>query len=444
MNINNILSTISILNKKRGIEIPNFFKKVKEVIIIASSSRGGSSLFLEILRQSPELIHFRAENTPFLVLSGLTYPKNNLNSDALTEIHTKNTFKNNLYILEKEMCLDSGSIESIFNNDFNRFSNDLLWRIVVQWPFVKFDLNLIQSLVLETLNESRQNYDSRNKEIDNLSLFHLILLKKINHYYPEINPYYYDINPELVNLYFNIKSRFGPPSPFLIEEPPFISIYPRKPLTENMLKKFPLVIKTPSNAYRLNFFKNIFQNAKFRVLHLVRNPAAAINGLYDGWQYKNGFFSHKVLKTLNIIGYSELFSWGKYWWKFDLPPNWEEWTHQRLENVCGFQWYSAHNSVLDFLDKNQVDYFRLKFEDVIGSIETKKKCINDLAIWLNIDPTPLIKYTCSDLPITMATNTPVNYRWMKKFQIITNVLTIPEIKKTTQKIGYDFNIKKWI
>ena len=41
------------------------------------------------------------------------------------------------------------------------------------------------------------------------------------------------------------------------------------------------MMKTPSNAYRASFLRALFPNARVQVLHLTRNPAAAINGLVD-------------------------------------------------------------------------------------------------------------------------------------------------------------------
>src|SRR4051794_5935059 len=39
--------------------------QVRDVVILASSSRGGSSMLAEVLRHTPQLLHFRAEVNPF-------------------------------------------------------------------------------------------------------------------------------------------------------------------------------------------------------------------------------------------------------------------------------------------------------------------------------------------------------------------------------------------
>ena len=60
-------------------------RELKEVILVASSSRGGSSVFTEYLRHSNALLHMRGEFNPWLNLCGLGYPHSGTGSDALGE-----------------------------------------------------------------------------------------------------------------------------------------------------------------------------------------------------------------------------------------------------------------------------------------------------------------------------------------------------------------------
>ncbi|RME24807.1 MAG: sulfotransferase, partial [Deltaproteobacteria bacterium] len=57
--------------------------RISEVIVLASSSRGGSSMFMELLRQHDGLIHLQAEFNPFLALVHRTWPDSGGDSDAL-------------------------------------------------------------------------------------------------------------------------------------------------------------------------------------------------------------------------------------------------------------------------------------------------------------------------------------------------------------------------
>ncbi|MDP9071610.1 MAG: sulfotransferase [Actinomycetota bacterium] len=82
----------------------------------------------------------------------------------------------------------------------------------------------------------------------------------------------------------------------------------------------PLVLSTPRNAFRLAFLRSLFPAARFRVVHLTRNPAASVNGLIDGWLH-HGFFNMAVDEPLAIAGYTDAFPlWGDRWWCYDFPP----------------------------------------------------------------------------------------------------------------------------
>lgn len=85
------------------------------------------------------------------------------------------------------------------------------------------------------------------------------------------------------------------------------------------------MIKTPGNAYRLGFLRAAFPNARLRVLHLTRNPAASVNGLVDGWLH-HGFHAYRLDEPLRITGYADVRPADRHWWKFDLPPSWPEYT----------------------------------------------------------------------------------------------------------------------
>jgi hypothetical protein len=143
---------------------------------------------------------------------------------------------------------------------------------------------------------------------------------------------------------------------------------------------------------------------------------------------------------LNIKGYSDRFpEWGHTWWKYDLPPGWQEWTDQPLERVCGFQWRTAHQTILDFLDHHQVDSLRVAFEEVIGQVATRERTFSRIANWLGVDPAPLIAAATGELPPVMATSRPRQRRWFKKAELLLPVLADPGIIETAQRLGYDHN-----
>jgi len=437
--------TIERINSCRQHMIPDFCANIKEVIVIASSSRGGSSLFSEILRHSPELLHFKGEINPFLTLAGLSYPHSGRAGDLLDaqDVGPHNAAK--LLRFEREMALDVALMGEVNLGEdimLSRFIHDLRWRLGVQWPEIDFDPGVITTEVKKVLAELCRQHGWQAGSFKDPQLFHTLFLRNIRQKYKGVNPYYYDLRPDLLQRYCpDAKKDSNSPSSCIIEEPPFVPIVPRPNVSAQMAKTKPLIFKTPSNVYRLNFLKKAFPNAKFRILHLVRNPADSINGLIDGWRY-NGFFSHEFPRKLNISGYSDKFPlWGKSWWKYDLPPDWQEWINRPLEYVCGFQWRSAHQAILDYTEQNQTDFLRVKFEDVVGPISTRRQVFSRIAQWLGITGDEIIKAAVADdLPPIMATTTmpPLKRRWFEKTAIIRPVLTDPqmEILSTAARLGY--------
>ena len=111
-----------------------FFGKVRDVVIVASSSRGGSSIFTEILRKSRHLVHFRAEVNPFLLLGGLGHPHTGTGSDLLTA----QTPIPDRAGMEAEMARDVGRYARGRSNP-ERQAMDLAWRLSIQWPHLEID-----------------------------------------------------------------------------------------------------------------------------------------------------------------------------------------------------------------------------------------------------------------------------------------------------------------
>ena len=62
---------------------------LREVVLLCSSSRGGSSISTEWLRQHTGLLQLRAEINPLLHMSALVYPHANT-SDLLSDLDQQN------------------------------------------------------------------------------------------------------------------------------------------------------------------------------------------------------------------------------------------------------------------------------------------------------------------------------------------------------------------
>lgn len=435
------LRAVERINQGRNVAVPDLFSQVKEVVVVASSSRGGSSIFTEILRQSPKLIHFKGEINPFMVMAGLTSPASGKADDGLDALDAGADNQQKLAVLEREMAFDVGINLPVDLSDSQlreRFKSDLLWRVTIQWPEIEIDPDFVFACTEQTFSELAHDHGWRPQEFNDPQLFHVLLLARLRKRYPKINPHYYDLSAELIKHYCpDAEICLGPPGQCLIEEPPFVLISPRHPVSAEMLASHPLILKTPSNVYRLDFLQKIFHRASFRVLHLVRNPADAINGLVDGWLY-HGFFSHPLPTVLDIKGYSDHFpEWGRCWWNYDLPPGWQQWSNLPLEYVCGYQWRQAHQTILDYLERNPVDSLRIAFEDVVGDLATRRRCFSRIAEWLGVSEDSLIDAAVGDLPPVMATARPRQRRWFKKVALLRPVLEEPLIIEMARRLGYE-------
>ena len=402
--------------------------QLKEVVIIASSSRGGSSFFAELLRSASELLHFRAEINPFLKLAGLAYPDSGTGSDALDARHAAH---GGAFLKFCAGDVGQRAPSPVDGGDWERFARQLYWRLTLQWPALDIGFKQVRQWLAAALAESP----------DDVQRLLIVFLHYAHTAYPQINPYFYDLNAALIKaLCPDIRAPTDTPDGVLIEEPPFINVLPWQSVTT--LDR-PLVIKTPSNAFRLPFFRALFPRARLRILHLKRNPAAAVTGLYDGWRH-HGFFSHRVARPLRIRGYSDVLpQYGRQWWKFDLPPGWEAWTERSLLEVCGFQWRSAHEAVLEYVDQQNVDYFSLFFEDLVGDTPRRGEVIDALAQWLNVSPVNMYR-SITAMPRIMSTRVPYPGRWREYEETLAPVLDDPHLLNVTERLGYDLSRRNWI
>lgn len=417
------------------------FATVREVVVVASSSRGGSSIFTEILRHSPELVHLKGEITPFLNLAGLGAGESGYDSDRLEAEVTGVDNRIKLAILERELARDLGVNRPVDLREpeaLARFRGDLLWRLTCQWPEIVIEAEFLTAALNLTLAELQRLHGWRPGSFADPQLFQILLLARLRAHYPRINPWYYDLAPALIRRHCpEARINPAPPSGLIIEEPPFVAIAPTHPATAALAAGQPLVIKTPGNAYRLPFLRTLFPKARFRVLHLMRHPAEAINGLVDGWLY-HGFFAQHLPGRLRIRGYSDRFpGWGKSWWKYDLPPGWPEWAERSLVEVCGFQWRSAHQSTLDYLAASGVEHLRIRFEAALGNPAERQRTFSEVGNWLGIDPTPPITAALGNLPPVMATGQPRQNRWFQKAALLEPVLTERNIRRLAADLGYD-------
>jgi len=410
---------------------------VRSVLVLASSSRGGSSMFLELLRQCDGLLHPNGEINPFLALAGLGWPDSGSGSDALSAGHAALSGSARVQ-LGRDLIGDASRAGPLVLDEAarRRFALDLCWRLTAQWTQLQFDPDEVTRQMNAAFAHLVCEQHWRRDEFRDSRSFYLQFLREVRRTHPEVNPWYYDLPAQQVRTYFpDVQPPSGPPQRYLLEEPPFVLARPRRPLTMADLQQRSLLVKAPANVYRLAFLRALFPHAQMRILHLTRNPASAINGLVDGWRFR-GFHAHRVAQPLRIRGYSELSPEDSAYWKFDMPPDWQAYTDKSLLEVCAHQWVAAHSAVLDWLARSKVDSQRVRFEDTVGPLERRAELAARLSSWLGMrDPRPLTAALQCGLDPVMATVPPRRRRWLARLLELEGVLESRPVLDLTERLG---------
>lgn len=408
---------IQTINAIRNLPHSELSSLVERVAVILTSPRSGSSLVKSILASHPDIASLDGEIEPFLALTrnGFGY---NSDSDAVCELSNKNELADNIF---DDLTVPSETLPSL----------DLLkkrWekRLLLQFPRL-FSGQVEHSRLIRSLDEALTEMSAyRSQEEKELQT---LVLSKVFRDDPWRTNYYDGYLNSDTSVLFNESVK--------IEEPPFVvPRSKRRPFTENDTETKTLLFKTPPDAYRIGMYEQLFPNADIRYIHLTRGYAQSVNGLIDGWLNPIGFFSHnlgQVGVNLDIKGYSDFVSFGKEWWKFDLPPNWRQFTAANLEEVCLNQWISAHNAV----SASGLQCLRICFEEFMLEPSTAtKKITNYLGLReIKLQPT---------LPVMMAVEPPKLRRWKKRESQLLNLGKRKEVREMMRSLGYEMNPETWL
>lgn len=427
-------------------------RDIKKIVIIHSASRSGSSLLFAILRKIPRVYSLSGESTPFYRLNGFfsdVFPSEKIPEEPIRTI-------DNDFNMSRGFLSDFSIIESqddvMKNRDLlNQYIDDLALRFSMQWPVIDFSYDIFKDLAVQAFNIYLKRHKRFYKEE-----FYLELLSFLRSEYGDINPYYYDIPENMVKRKFpDIRIPSGPPNNVvMIEEPPFILLSPGRKVNKEDLSKEILLLKSSVDAYRMNYIESIFPQADIKVIYLIRNPLASINGLYDGWLYR-GFFSHNLknffrdnkrgLNSLKISGYSDKYEWGKWWWNYDLPPGWQDYAERSLEEVCAFQWYSANKAIQEYIDNATRKVHQTKYENIVRSLDSRVREIGRIIDFIGISQDAIKDLSLDKLPVVQATQPPKPYRWKKRRDILLPIINNPKISRMSTKLGYDKErVEEWL
>ncbi|MFL6139290.1 MAG: sulfotransferase [Frankiaceae bacterium] len=398
--------------------------RIGEVVVVVSSSRGGSTLLAELLRRVPGLVTLPGElNAHVAIARGARHDR--------------------ARVLLDEIAREAGApAEGVPPSGRDELVTACRWRLLAQWPDVDVDATRLAGWVDDAL--AGTGGDRREAWADDGAAFTVALLAAVRAEHPQVDPWRYDLPAELVARCFpGLPRPAGPPSLPVIEMAPYRLFRPWLAAGEELATGGRLVLVTPRNCYRLDHLAALLPHARLRVLHLTRNPAAAVNGLLDGW-HDPGFFAGTVDRPLRIGGWSDVHPWGDRWWSFDLPPEWESVAGAGLAEVAALQWRSAHAAALAFVRRTSCDHLRIRHEDVLAGGDRCAATMRRLAEWLDVDPAPLVGAAERGVRPVMATAAPRPRRWEASADRLAAALGDPDVWALVPALGYGLDPGEWV
>jgi hypothetical protein len=410
-------AALQVIKSRRGVRRSDLDAKVRRVVVVLSASRGGSSLFKEMLSRHPCVASLDGEVDSLLALSGNGFNQNS-DSDCIERLANAGELASSV--------LDEMSFASTELLDAPRLLRKWKNRLPLQFPLHFLDAGNYRrmELALEAVLSRFDRHDGRSEA----ELQRLVLCAVFSDEPWRISCYDGNAAPD-AGRHFD--------EPLKIEEPPFVTpALRRRPLAPADVSDAVLLFKSPSDAYRIGMYEQLFPNAEVRYIHLTRGFAQSVNGLMDGWLYPLGFFSHDLSKVgceLAIPGYSDTVPFGRKWWKFDLPCNWREFTGAKLEEVCLNQWRSVHEAIL----QSGVRTLQLSFEDFMADPAATLRRVTD---HLDLPAMTLP----GALPVKMATEPPRARRWHKRGPVLLDLARRPEVREMMGLLGYSMDPDTWL
>ncbi len=195
------------------------------------------------------------------------------------------------------------------------------------------------------------------------------------------------------------------------------------------MQEYRIVEKTPKSCFRISFIDKLFNNdCKF--IFIKRDGRSNINSLMEGWKVPNKYIRRQELGVkLDIRGYE-----GKYW-KYVLPPGWEDYTTKSLEEVCAFQWISSNKYALDGLSLvNDNRKYVLTYEELSeNTYETMKK----LCDYIEIPFSDELEKLSKNPPLVNYVTKPEKEKWKKNKNQIENIY--PMIEPMMKELNYSLS-----
>ncbi len=405
---------------------------VREVLLLLSASRGGSSLLYELLARHPQVVSLHGEHVPHYKLHGFDLDASEDGSDRFQRFRPADA-------AALGATISAGLRAAVPCGDTGHdllFACDVADRLAVQWPEAGTEPARLLAAVLDAVEFHRKELPDGRWQLPGFlaALSRALAVACPGH---PFRAHYTDSGEPRPEA----EPALGPPAPrYTLEEPPFTMPGPRALPGPELLRRRVLLLKASVDAYRLPLVTALFPRARVRILHLTRNPAASVNGLMDGW-LDRGFFSYNTREladpvTLAIEGYSDRGPWGGSWWNFDAPPGWRALARAPLAEVAAFQWAGAHGAIIESLaGYPPSETLRVGFEDIAGAAARRQRTLRRILEFAGLDQS---SGTAADqpLPLVMSTRTPRPGRWRERADAVLPALSDRHLMDVAGELGY--------
>ncbi|MBJ7312751.1 hypothetical protein ACFOLJ_05860 [Rugamonas sp. CCM 8940] len=408
---------LAAVNRLRQVDQVAWRAEVREVAVILTSSRSGSTLLKSVLAEHPRIASLDGEIEPYLVLTENGFG-HGADCDAVTAVRHVERLADHVFGDLSLPCAEAPPAAW----QRRRWAN----RLLLQFPAFFAD-SVRHRRMLEALEQALAQSGPWPADPGG-ALRQALILQAVFVQAPWRRRYYDGHAGAAGAEYFD--------EPYKIEEPPFVlPRHGRRPFALADAADKLLLFKAPSDAYRIGMYEQLFPRARVRYVHLSRGYAQSVNGLMDGWLSPLGFFSHDMARAgvaLDIAGYSDQRPFGRRWWKFDLPPGWRALRGAPLAEVCLRQWLAAHQAILG----SGVAALRVRFEDFMTAPAATLAGITD---FLGLEAVALPVR----LPLSMATEAPAPGRWRKREQAMLALGERAEVAAMMAALDYSMDAGDW-
>jgi len=345
-------------------------QRVPKICVLASSSRGGTAVTAELLQWQGakcadprgRLLTLPGEEKPHLILAGLAYPSRDEQFDDLSEIDASTS---NVSVLLDELKSEVGYPLEYCSN-LELYATQLYRRLLLQWPILLTTIDMKEAI----MNLTQALKDIFPKGYYDSLFNRRLVLEACVSCFPLIKRAFYDCR------FYNTTEDVAQMTSecWSYEETPFVLPPPWQNATVADLEQGCLLLRDPSNAWRLPFWRSVFNMQRMDIIHLIRDPRESIQGLCDGWNYAFGFQTMPSNKSLDITGYTDNLCEGNNRWKlnrlnFSISKNLNRklfYEHDKLSlvEVCAYQWKEAHDSIIKESERLGLSRTVVNFSDL--------------------------------------------------------------------------------